>query len=348
MSKYARTLAELKENAILYWSPEIIERAASISVLPLLLKTQDKFISVLKLADTDPTKWKEILIASEGGDLKGNLFLKHLMVLSDVGGEALNKYPPLSKFFPGGKMIYFWREKKYEYRFQRIQSKISLTNTALKVDGKKLFRGYKLDAKMEDVVMLLLHCGASIGDTLPEDFKNKCLIGSLIGNSEEFENFVKQSYIRVSRIIGGATSNAMGQFAQSFVQEKLEERLPDWKFKKNGTLPCVSHTDDDTETTFDVVGISPNGDHFGIEVSFQFTTNAYIERKAGQAKERARRVHEVGHHICYVLDGAGNINIRENAARIICEYSDCTVALSTREIDVLAEFMLEKYGESES
>lgn len=345
MSKYARTLAELKEKAILYWSPEIIEREASISILPLLLKTQDKFISVLNLADTSPTKWKEIVKASEDGDLKGNLFLKHLMVLSDVGGEALNKYPPLSKFFPDGKMIYFWREKKYEYEFQKIQDKISLKNSDLKVDGKNLIKDYKLDAKMEDVIMLLLHGAASIGDTLPDDFKNKCLIGGLIGNPDELDNFVRQSYIRISRIIGGAASNAMGQIAQDFVMENLKERLPKWKFKKNGTLPNVSHTNDEIETTFDVVGTSPNDNHFGIEVSFQFTTNSVIERKAGQAKERANRIHAAGHSVCYVLDGAGNINVRENAVRIICSYSDCTVALSTDEIGVLAEFMLEKDGE---
>lgn len=341
MPKYARTLAELEEKAILYWSPEIIEREASISVLPLLLKTQDKFISVLNLADASPTNWKEIIKTSENGEFKGHLFLKHLMVLSDVGGEALNKYPPIKNFFPNGKMIYFWREDEFEYEFQVIQNEVSLTNKALKVDGKNLVKDYRLNKTMEDVIMLLLHGATSVNDSLPDDFKNKCLVGGLIGKPAELKEFVRQSYLRVSRIIGGATSAALGQIAQNFVLEKLEARIPNWRFKKNGTLPGVTHTED-LETTFDIVGISPNGKYFGVEVSFQFTTNSVIERKAGQAKERAERVKVAGHYICYVIDGAGNIKKRINATRTICEYSDCTVALSTEEINVLAEFMLEK------
>ncbi len=113
-------------------------------------------------------------------------------------------------------------------------------------------------------------------------------------------------------------------------------------FCENGRLPGVSHTGGETETAFDVAGTSPNEKHFGVQVSFQFTTNSVIERKAGQAEARANMVHNAGHWICYVIDGAGNINVREAAASTICRYSDCTVALSADEIGVLADFMLEK------
>lgn len=77
MPRYARTLAELKEKAILFWSREIIEREASVSVLPMLLETQDKFISILNLADSSPTSWKAIVKASEeiDGMLKAICFL---------------------------------------------------------------------------------------------------------------------------------------------------------------------------------------------------------------------------------------------------------------------------------
>jgi hypothetical protein len=55
-------------------------------------------------------------------------------------------------------------------------------------------------------------------------------------------------------------------------------------------------------------------------------------------------VHDAGHWICYVIDGAGNINIRQNAVRTICTYSDCTVALSIYEINLLADFMRQQAG----
>ena len=60
MSKYARTLAELKEKAVLFWPREILEREASVSILPLLLKTQEKFISILNLSDSSPDSWKKL------------------------------------------------------------------------------------------------------------------------------------------------------------------------------------------------------------------------------------------------------------------------------------------------
>ncbi len=79
--------------------------------------------------------------------------------------------------------------------------------------------------------MLVLHGQASIdvkgaADRLPEDIRSKCLIGSLIGKSDELKQFVKERYIWVSRITGGATANAMGQMAQNYVLETLKERLP--------------------------------------------------------------------------------------------------------------------------
>ena len=340
MSKYMRTLAEFKKRAVLFWPREILEREASVSVLPLLLKTQDKFISILNLSDSAPDSWKKLVDVSD--DIKGNLFLKHLMVLSDLGGEALNKLPPLKNYFKGGKMNYVWREKKYKYQFKVIHEKVPLTNASLRANGKSLLKGYALSDKMEDVVMLLLHGASSFRDTLPDDVKSKCVIGSLIGEPEELDKFVKQNYIRISRQLGGATSNALGQLAQDFVIEKLREKLPEWRFKRNGGLPGVSHTGGETETTFDVVATSPNGKHFGIEVSFQFTTNSVIERKAGQAEARANMVHDAGHWICYVIDGAGNINIREAAVSTIFKYSDHTAAFSSNEISILADFMVAK------
>jgi hypothetical protein len=340
MVKYARTLAELKEKAVLFWPREILEREASVSILPLLLKTQEKFISILTLSDSAPDSWKKIVDVSD--EIKGNLFLKHLMVLSDVGGEALNKLPPLKKYFKNGQMNYIWQEQKHKYQFKVIHEKIPLANTALRVDGKRLLKGYTLEPKMEDVIMLLLHGASSIGDTLPDEVKSKCVIGSLMGEPEALEKFVKQNYIRISRQLGGATSNALGQLAQDFVIESLKEKLPEWRFKRNGSLPGVSHTGGETDTAFDVAATSPNGKYFGVEVSFQVTTNSVIERKAGQAEARANMVHAAGHWICYVIDGAGNINVREAAASIICKYSDCTVALSADEIGRLANFMLEQ------
>lgn len=72
---------------------------------------------------------------------------------------------------------------------------------------------------MEDVCILLLFGGAAItSNELPNDIINKCILGTLLGKSEELEKFVKQRYIWVSRITGGATANTLGQLAQIYVK----------------------------------------------------------------------------------------------------------------------------------
>ena len=46
---YPRTVEELKENAVIYWPSEIAEKERNSSIIPLLLATQDHFISVYSI-----------------------------------------------------------------------------------------------------------------------------------------------------------------------------------------------------------------------------------------------------------------------------------------------------------
>lgn len=343
MGIYNRTLEELSHHAVRFWPEELTVLAADASVLPILLETQDKFLSVLKFADAHPVAWLEALALSS---LSGNLFLKHLMVLSDLGGEALNKIKPLRKFFTDGNMNYTWQGRNFAYCFTDGLDGKNFANSGLKVDGKSIAiksNHVDLNPKMQDIAMLILFAGQSIGNSLPESVKTKCTIGTLIGRSDELEDFVKKSYIRVSSQLRGADSNALGQLTQDYVIKKLKEILPqDWRLARNGTIPGVGHKKDEIDSTFDVVVESPTGLRFGVEVSFQVTTNSVIERKSAQAQARQIAVHLAKHYIAYVLDGAGSIDVRKSASETICNFSDCTVAFSEEEIRVLANFMLEK------
>ncbi|MBV5309807.1 hypothetical protein [Chromatium okenii] len=339
--KYKRTLAELRSKAVLHWPEDILHAAVELSVLPLLLKTQDSFISLLKVANRTPEAWREAI--KHNTDLSGPIFLKHLMVITDIGGEALNKLPPLSNYCPNGIIKFSWNGKIWEYQFKEIQNKCSLANSALKVDSKRLLAGGELTVKMIDVAMLLLFGSAGINDSLPMEIKERCIVGTLLGCSEELDRFVKKNYIRVNRQVGGATSNALGQLMQDYVVMHLKSSLPsDWIVQKDSYLPNVFHTKEGNKTNFDVVVKSPQEKYFGIEVSFQVTTNSVIERKARESASLMASVHAAGHKICYVIDGSGNINIRKNAVNIICEHSDCTVAISKEEIKHLAAYLIEK------
>ena len=44
----AKTIEQLEQNACKYWPQEISEAVAKINPIPMLIQTQDKFLSILK------------------------------------------------------------------------------------------------------------------------------------------------------------------------------------------------------------------------------------------------------------------------------------------------------------
>ena len=338
MADYRRTLSKLRKQAVLHWPPEILKTAGDSAVLPLLLATQENFLALLKSATASPTAWRNALPHSSFASGE-TVFLKHLMVLSDLGGETLNKLGALKSHCPRGMMKFWWKGTLCEYKFKVIGKKTALTNSALKVDAKGMHAPRKLDEKAVDVVMLLLYGSQCEGDSLPEDIRERCVVGSLVEDPAILDRFVRENYLRVSRQTGGQHANALGQAVQDYVIEQLTIALPaTWKLQRNGTLSNVRKISGGNETTFDVVARAPNDVCFAVEVSFQVTTNSTIERKSRESESLKRTVNNAGHFICYVIDGAGNINVRTAATTILCENSDCTVALSEKEIKHLANF----------
>ena len=334
-----RTLESLQAAAIRHWPQELREKIREGSILDSLLDTQEKFLAILKVATETPESWESVLDHCQNFPKK--LFLKHLLVLSDVGGEALNKLPPLARYIPDGKLIIPWFRGEYEYQFMEISEPCSLNNPALKVDEKSLVQADDFfTKKMKDVAMLILYGGLSLGNTLPGEIQEKCVIGDLIGKDDELTVFVRQNYIRVSRQLAGATANSLGQIVQKFVRETLIKKLPpSWTVINNGVLPGVSYATGGSETTFDIVVKSPGDKYCGIEVSFQVTTNSVIERKARESEALHSSCASAGHKIAYVVDGAGNIDVRTHAVNTLRCNSDCIVTFADAELEKLANFL---------
>lgn len=332
-----RDIDDLENHAFKFWPTALAEREQTTSIIPKLIESQEKFIGILYVADALPIAWKDVLLATDG--MPANLFLKHLIVLSDVGGEKLQRFRTnIRNFFPDGTMTFHWRDTEHVYEFQSLDINNNWTNGKLNVDGAGLARPANLTAAMEDVVMLLIHGSTSIEPGIPDDITEKCIIGSLIGRRRELDSFVRQRYIHVSRITGGATANTMGQLCQSYVRERLMNVLKGWNFSRN-KISGISHNAGRTDMSFDIVAQSPAGRCCAIEVSFQVTTNSTIERKAGQAAARQQLLHECGHKIAYVIDGAGNFQ-RRSALGAISAHSDCTVSFKDEELDALAAFLI--------
>ena len=337
MKKYNRNIDELKKQATLWWPEELKKKNALANVLPLLLKTQDDFLSLLNLSKKGPFQLFKLI---ETAKYPGNLFLKHLAVLSDYGGEPIQRLGrSFADIFPKDKKenFYFefiWQTKKYKYVFEELPKK-GLNNKKLDIDGEGLSTERELDGLVRDMIAILLF--ASTSDISDQAGLESCEIGTLLGNESELKSFVKQRYIIVSRITGGATANSLGQLAQTEIVDFLQADLgKGFKVVRNGYLDLKGYKNKNG-MPFDIV-VSKNKKAVGIEVSFQVTTNSTIERKAGQAADRYNLMHKDGYKIAYVLDGAGNFQ-RSSALTNICNNSDCTIAYTVKEFKVLANWI---------
>jgi hypothetical protein len=339
--KYHRTFEELEAVASKFWPSQLSEREARLSVIPLLLKTQDQFINIISIETPDLEKLFNII---ESSTLPANLFLKHLAILADFGGEPLQRISgEFEALFPQGVLNYGWQgQQRRSYTFRALPNS-KFSNQNLHIDGRHLVEAHPLDDLKKDAIALLLFGSAYAGDNQQTaSALVKCEIGDYLGRPRALQEFIKQRYIWVSRITGGAKANNLGQLAQQFVAEYIQEHLgEDIEIQPGGRLPDVTHTDSITgrETAFDLV-ITHGRKYVAVEVSFQVTTNSTIERKAGQAKGRYEQVERAGHRIAYVIDGAGNFE-RETAMRTMLTYSHCSVAFSRSELDILCEFLKE-------
>lgn len=116
-----RNINDLEQNAIKFWPAEIAVQEKDISIIPKLIDTQDKFISLLNISDATPFIWKQTLMATKS--LAGNLFLKHLMVLSDIGGETLMRLKNKLMSIFDKKLSFSWDSVIYTYEFQTLTDK---------------------------------------------------------------------------------------------------------------------------------------------------------------------------------------------------------------------------------
>lgn len=339
MTKYNRSISELRSKAALWWPDELKNKNALANVLPLLLKTQEDFLRLIVLSKNDPFQLFDLIKVAK---YPSNLFLKHLVVLADYGGEPIQRLGrSLKDIFPKGRgekgRYYFdfiWKEKTYRYKFKALPIN-GLNNKKLFIDGEGLIKEKQLDDLTCDMIAILLF--ASSSDYAEHAGLCACEIGMLLGNEDELIKFVKQRYITVSRITGGATANSLGQLAQSEIVSFLINDLGDeYKIIRNGYINLKDY-DKKGGMPFDLV-VEKGKKKVGIEVSFQVTTNSTIERKAGQAAERQILMHKNGYQIAYVIDGAGNFQ-RSSAISTICNHSDCTVAYTLSEFKVLSNWI---------
>lgn len=347
--RYERTPEQLEGHASKWWPREVRAKADEISILHTLLETQDKFISILKLLKREESERLMPLLAAS--DFRPNLFLKHVIVLADFGGEPLQRVnADFNNIFPDGILTYDAGETEKTYQFKTLPVKGKLDNKKMKISTVEDFERDDYDADLcEDIIMLVSYGGVSTTASV-RAILYKCVLSEYFGQSRKIDKFVKQSYIRVSRIIAGKTANDLGNTAQQYACDYLRERLgTDYVVRSNGTVPGVTENDGVTLTSFDIVvdRVSDESRHkryVAIEVAFQETTNSVVERKRGQARGRFEKITASRNYVAYIIDGVGMF-ARDSASRTLCENSHCTVAYTPAEFDLLCDFIKEKIGE---
>lgn len=334
--RFNRNISELEEKAILWWPEHLNQANAAISVIPKLLQTQDDFLNIISLSKKNPYQVFDLLEASE---FPANLFLKHLCVLADYGGEPIQRLGiAFSSIFQSGKskhsIVFSWNSDSYTYDFKCLPIR-GLGNKKLFIGGDGLIEAKTLSDLYKDMIILLMF--GSTSTVNEEAGLIACEIGTLLGDKEVLEKYVKERYINVSRITGGATSNSLGQLAQQEIVKHLKRSLDgNYRVISNGFIVLDGY-EKETGMPFDIV-VEKGDEKVGIEVSFQVTTNSTIERKSGQSADRMNLMHSNGYKIAYVLDGAGNFQ-RKSAISTICDNSDCTVAYSSQEFDTLSQWI---------
>ncbi len=346
--KYLRSIEELEELACNWWPAEVRAEAQKMSILQYLLDTQEKFISILKLADKNkPEKLFDLLDASS---FSLHLFLKHLILLTDLGAEQLQRInKDFDDLFPEKQLRYRLKNKEIIYNFTKLPTRGKLDNKKMKIDTLEHLQGTVYDRDLCKDVIMLLCFGASSTRARTRAILYKCNSSDYLGDDTLIEDYVRKNYIRVSKIIAGKVSNDLGNIAQLYALKYLSQCLgSNYHLQSNGKLPDVSENDGKSWATFDILvdridDTSRHKKYVGVEVSFQETSNSVVERKSTIAHNRFVQVVTKRCFVAYIIDGIGNFS-RPSAVKTLCENSHCNVAYTPEEFEVLADFIREKLG----
>ena len=345
--RYLRSIKELEKVGCKWWPKEVRDEAMKVSILQYLIDTQEKFISLLTLADVNkPEKLFGLLDAS---DFEYHLFLKHLALLTDVVSEPIQRINTTFKeIFPDRELTYKLGRKEYRYTFTTLPIKGKPNNEKMQIDTmENLQAACKNKDLIKDLIMLLIY-GAASTTSRTRAILYKCNAFEYLGKEDNIKQYVRENYIRVSRIIAGKTATDLGNVAQVYALKYLSEHLGDnYNLVNNGTIPGVK-LDDEKEATFDIVVDRKDDEgrikkYVGIEVSFQETSNSVSERKGREAQARFRNTNNKRSYVAYIIDGVGNFS-RPSAMNDMCNNSHCNVAYTPEEFELLIEFIEEKLG----
>lgn len=189
--KYLRSVRELEQAGCKWWPKEVRDEAMKVSILQYLLDTQEEFISLLTLADnTTPEKLFKLLEAS---GFEYHLFLKHLILLTDVYSESLLRFnSSFWEIFPEGKLEFHIGKQKHIYKFTAMPTQGVLNNKKMQSDTFESLSAPCRNVELcKDLIMILIY-GAASTTTLTAVLY-KCNAYEYLGNQRMIRDVVKHN-----------------------------------------------------------------------------------------------------------------------------------------------------------
>ena len=204
-SKYQKSVEQLRQSGVLWWPAELSDEAYKRSIIPTLLSTQKEFICFLNFPYATP---EDILNVFEHSSFSPKLFLKHLIVLTDFGGEMLQRVNLFfDRLFPNGYLEFVWHDTTWRYQFKQLPISGNLTNTKLGITDKTFEKTIASRPLLNDVLMLLIFGEASIDPIVSQMF-DRCEVHKYLGQSQALAEFIEQRYIIFSCILNGSMVDA--------------------------------------------------------------------------------------------------------------------------------------------
>lgn len=328
-----REIDELIRTGVKWWPSELVSKVSRNSPSLLLKSTQSEFFDALVSLSPQPERIRKSLTSVH---LPFNVFLKHLLVLADFGGERVKRVHADRKVLfkkPDNSFGLAARFEGVDYEFglRSFLATNSIGNSRLGLDGARLIEKIPANDLSLDLALVILLGYFSLDADATESLAG-CDLIQFVGAPEQLRAFVSQRYLDVSRISQGATANSLGQALQIEVLTRLKRLL--------GTAYTISSNDlqlvGGRRLTSDLMVVK-NGKKVAIEIAFQQTTNSVIERKATEAPQRKHDLNSLDIASCFVIDGIGNFE-RRSALEKIAADCDLVVNFSDEHIERLADF----------
>lgn len=324
----------IERTALGTW-PDVIRKQAARDPL---FDFHSQFVDELLNLDLRPNELRKSL---NKVNMPFPMFLKHLMILADFGGEPLRLiHQRRMHVFQNAKskvafLVIDRRGRKFRLQIREFHRKSRFDLKALGVTPEQLLSTSPATELQIDTALVLLTGHESVNSVLSGQLANS-RVGDVIrrhrGNESAFNTFLSTRYLEVSSQVRGARSNRLGQLMQNKVQSTLQKELgSDYIFgKKIG------------KKSYDIVirrapssSASDSKKSVAIEVLFQETTNSTIERK-GNLAHVGRRSKGVAR--CFVIDGYGAFK-RESAVKKMVARSDFSSNANPQQLKLLAQFV---------